>query len=173
MQLALDQDFIRTIESIRSKIYYTAKRMLISKDEAEDATQDIILKLWEMDRNKAKNLKSIEAYSVTMVKNYCLDRLKSKHAQQQPLDDTIKFKPSIIDLDRVVEAKDKFRKIEILIEKLPIRERTALQLRDFEQLEFKNIAKKMNIPEGTVRVYLSRARKKLREEFLTLDQHGL
>ncbi|MCY4561807.1 MAG: sigma-70 family RNA polymerase sigma factor [Flavobacteriaceae bacterium] len=173
MLLSVENDLIHTLESIRSKIYFTAQKILVSKDEAEDATQDIMLKLWEMDRSKISALKNIEAYSVIMVKNYCIDRLKSKQAQSLPIDNSLRYKSNSIDLDRAVEVKDKFKKIEILIEQLPKREKVVLKLRDFDQLEFKQISKKMKIPEGTVRVYLSRARMKLRKEFIKIENYGI
>ena len=173
MVLSVDKDLVNSFEAIRDKIYFTAQKFLISKDEAEDATQDILLKLWEMDREKIKTVKNIEAYSVTMVKNYCLDRLKSKQAQQLPLENTIKFKRSSFDLDRSIDARDKFSQIKSLINQLPKRERVALKMRDFEQLEFNQIAKKMNIPEGSVRVYLSRARMRLRKEFMKIENYGI
>ena len=54
-----------------------AKRLLVSTDEAEDATQELYLKLW---RNKAKlkDYNNVEAFAMTMTKNYCLDQLKGK-----------------------------------------------------------------------------------------------
>ncbi|MCY3998470.1 MAG: sigma-70 family RNA polymerase sigma factor [Flavobacteriaceae bacterium] len=173
MVLSVDNDLIHSLEAVRDKVYFTAQKLLVSKDEAEDATQDVLLKLWEMDRAKIKTLKNIEAYSVTMVKNYCIDRLKSKQAQQLPLDNTIKFKSSSLDLDKSVDVKDKYSQIKSLINQLPKRERAVLKMRDFEQLEFKHIAKKMNIPEGSVRVYLSRARMRLRKEFIKIENYGI
>jgi DNA-directed RNA polymerase specialized sigma24 family protein len=46
-------------------------------DEAEDVTQDVFLKLWDK-RNQAGSIKSIEAFAITVTKNICLDKLKSK-----------------------------------------------------------------------------------------------
>ena len=76
MQLTVDNSFINQIQDLRDKIYRIAKRLLISTEEAEDATQDVIVKLWQMGESKRSDFKSMEAYSVTMTKNYCLDRLK-------------------------------------------------------------------------------------------------
>ena len=60
--------------------------MLISQEEAQDATQEVIIKLWQMQPDKRAAVKSIEAYSITMAKNYCMDRLKSKQAQNLSLE---------------------------------------------------------------------------------------
>ena len=82
MQLTADKQFLDQIQSMRDKIFRVTKRILISKEEAEDATQDVIVKLWQMDQEKRNSFKSLEAYSMTMAKNYCLDRLKSKQASK-------------------------------------------------------------------------------------------
>ena len=78
MQLTAEKQFIDQIQSMRDRIFRVTKRILISKEEAEDATQEVIIKLWNMDQEKRSSFKNIEAYSITMAKNYCLDRLKSK-----------------------------------------------------------------------------------------------
>ena len=77
MQLTDDRTFLNDIDQIRDKVFRITKRILISQEEAEDATQEVIVKLWQMDAAKRNGFRSIEAYSVTMAKNYCLDRLKS------------------------------------------------------------------------------------------------
>jgi len=53
------------------KFFELRKGILVSQEEAEDATQEVIVKLWQMDASKRNGFKSIEAYSVTMAKNYC------------------------------------------------------------------------------------------------------
>ena len=87
MQLTADRTFLNQIDEIRDKIFRITKRILVSQEEAEDATQEVSVKLWQMDVAKRNGFKSIEAYSVTMAKNYCLDRLKSKQAQTLSLDE--------------------------------------------------------------------------------------
>ena len=62
--------------------------------------------------------------------------------------------------------------VEKLIEQLPEKERLILQLREIEQYDFDQIASILEIPEGTVRVYLSRIRKKIKKQFLQIQAHG-
>ena len=54
-----------------------------------------------------------------------------------------------------------------------MKERMIIQLREIEHYDFDQIATILKIPEGTVRVYLSRTRKKLRNQFLEIQKHGL
>ena len=72
-------EFITLIMPFKDKLYRLAKRILISNDEAEDAVQEVFLKLWNGKQN-IENYKNPEAFAITMTKNYCLDRLKSKQA---------------------------------------------------------------------------------------------
>ncbi len=73
------KEFLNTILPCKNTLYRLAKRLLVSSDEAEDAVQEVFLKLWK-GRDKIDNYRSPEAFAVTMTKNYCLDRLKSKQA---------------------------------------------------------------------------------------------
>jgi RNA polymerase sigma-70 factor (ECF subfamily) len=143
---------------------------LVSKEEAEDATQEVILKLWQMDPEKRDSFKSLEAYSVTMAKNYCLDRLKSRQAQTLSLDERFGGVNSD-SVQKKIEQVDELNLVQELIDRLPEKERLIIQLREIEQYDFNEIASILNLPEGTIRVYLSRIRKKLRKQFIELQNH--
>ena len=172
MQLTADRSFFNQIEEIRNKIFRITKRILVSQEEAEDATQEVIVKLWQMDESKRNGFKSLEAYSVTMAKNYCLDRLKSKQAQNLSLDE--RYSGSVSDsLTKKIEQRDDLNWVGNLIDELPEKERMIIQLREIEQYDFDEIASILNLPKGTVRVYLSRIRKKLRKQFLDIQNHGI
>ena len=73
-------EFLNTVLPFKDKVYRLAKRLLISSEEAEDATQEVLIKLWS-NKNKMEAYKNIEAFSMTMTKNLCFDKLKSKQAQ--------------------------------------------------------------------------------------------
>jgi len=171
MQLIADKQFLDQIQQIRDRIFRMSKRILISREEAEDATQEVILKLWSMGKEKRNSFENIESYSLTMAKNYCLDRLKSKQAQVFSLNEQLSQRPSH-SLQKQVEVRDQMRWVTQLIDQLPEKERMIIQLREIEHYEFDQIAHILEIPEGTVRVYLSRIRKKLKKQFLKIQSHG-
>ena len=72
-------EFLKTVMPFKDKVFRLAKRLLVSTEEAEDATQELYFKLWKNNK-KLEDYKSIEAFAMTMTKNYCFDRLKSKQA---------------------------------------------------------------------------------------------
>lgn len=172
MQLTAEKQFIDQIQSMRDRIFRVTKRILISKEEAEDATQEVIIKLWNMDQEKRSSFKNIEAYSITMAKNYCLDRLKSKQAQVLTLNEQLSTRQSN-SLIKQIQASDEMSWAAKIIDALPEKERLIIQLREIEQYDFDQIASLLEIPEGTVRVYLSRTRKKIKKQFLEIQEHGI
>jgi RNA polymerase sigma-70 factor (ECF subfamily) len=76
-------------------------------------------------------------------------------------------------LQTKIEKTDELNWVGTLIDQLPERERMIIQLREIEQYDFDEIASILNLPEGTVRVYLSRIRKKIRKQFLEIQNHGI
>src|SRR6187431_2963079 len=72
-------EFVLLINPFKDKLFRLAKRLLVSTEEAEDATQEILVKLWSKNEN-LDSYKSVEAMAMTMTKNYCFDQLKSKRS---------------------------------------------------------------------------------------------
>lgn len=173
MELSLIKNNQYESDLNQEKLFRIAKRMLVSVDEAQDAVQEINIKLWQMAPEKREQLQNLESYAVTMIKNYCLDRLKSKQASLQALEDNALRVEDTRSLDQQIDQSDSLDWVSKLINALPERERLIIQLREIENYEFEEIAKIVDLPEVTVRVYLSRARKKLRSQYLKIDPHGI
>ena len=70
------KDFMYRVNPFKDKLFRLAKRLLVSTEEAEDATQEVLFKLWSKNE-QLEEYKSVEAMALTMTKNYCLDQLKS------------------------------------------------------------------------------------------------
>jgi RNA polymerase sigma-70 factor (ECF subfamily) len=168
----MDQnDFVKLITPFKDKLFRLAKRLLVSTEEAEDATQEVLLKLW-YNKENLDSYKSIEAFSMTMTKNYCLDQLKAKRSGNLKLvhDNYIDKQPSV---ENQLEAKDSLNWVEKAINELPEQQRMIIQMRDIEEYEFEEIAKIMNMNETAIRVALSRARKTIRAFMLKTNDYGI
>lgn len=164
-------EFVQLISPFKDKVFRLAKRLLISTEEAEDATQEVWVKLW----NKNKSLdgfNSIEAFAMTMTKNYCLDQLKSKRAGNIKLVHN-NFTDGQPSLDKKVEDIDSLNWVEKIINQLPEQQRLLIQMRDIEQYEFAAIAEIVNMNETAIRVALSRARKTIRESMTKTHSYGI
>ena len=163
-------EFTAMVLPFKDKLYRLAKRLLVSSEEAEDAVQEVFLKLWK-GKHSIKNYKNPEAFAMTMTKNYCLDRLKSKQASNLKIVHS-NYQNSE-NLQRTVELNDGVSMVFKIMETLPEKQRMILQLRDVEQFEFHEISEMLDINETAIRVNLSRARKTVRDELLKQYNYGV
>ncbi|MGP1990299.1 RNA polymerase sigma factor [Zobellia laminariae] len=164
-------DFIKIIGPFQDKLYRLAKRLLVSREEAEDATQEILLKLWAKNKS-IEQYKSVEAFAMTMTKNFCLDRLKSKQAGNLKLVHT-NYEEKGSSLQKKIEAKDSVSWVEKIMDNLPEQQKMVLQLRDVEEYDYDEIAKMLEMQPTAVRVALSRARKTVREKLIQKHSYGI
>lgn len=164
------KEFTETIMPLKDRLYRLAKRILISTDEAEDAVQEVLFKLWKGKQN-LQNYNSPEAFALTMTKNYCLDRLKSKQASNLKI--VHSNYPTSQNIEKEVESNEGVELVFKIMETLPEQQKIVLQLRDVEQLEFSEIAKILDNNETAIRVALSRARKSVREAMIKEYNYGI
>ncbi len=164
-------EFLHTVMPFKDKVFRLAKRLLVSREEAEDATQEILLKLWK-NKKKMETYKNVEAFSMTMTKNFCLDKLKSKHAQNLKIVHS-NYQDHTTSLQKQVELNDSVNWVGKIIEDLPEQQKIILQLRDVEQYDFSEIAKMLDMNETAIRVALSRARKTIREQLTKTHNYGV
>jgi RNA polymerase sigma-70 factor (ECF subfamily) len=164
-------EFVLLINPFKDKLFRLAKRLLVSTEEAEDATQEILVKLWSKNKN-LDSYNSVEAMAMTMTKNYCLDQLKSKRASHLKIEHS-NYTNREQSLDKKVEDNDSLIWVQKIIDQLPEQQRLIIQLRDIEQCEFLEIAAITEMNETAVRVALSRARKTIREFMLKTHSYGV
>ncbi|WP_053978346.1 RNA polymerase sigma factor [Mangrovimonas xylaniphaga] len=164
-------DFVHIVMPLKDKVFRLAKRLLVSREEAEDATQEIFVKLWN-NKQKMAEYKNIEAFSMTMTKNFCLDRLKSKQAQNLKIVHS-NYQDHNVALQREVEVRDSMSWVSKIMEELPEQQQIIIQLRDIEGYEFSEIAKVVDMNETAIRVALSRARKTIREKLTHTHSYGI
>lgn len=164
-------EFLKIINPFKDKVFRIAKRLLVSSEEAEDATQEVLIRLW----NKKEGLEkynSVEALAVTMTKNYCLDQLKSKRASNLKLVHS-NYSDREAGIDKQVEDKDSWNWVEKIMNELPEQQRLIVQMRDVEEYEFNEIAQALEMNETAVRVALSRARKMIKEKLVEKHNYGI
>lgn len=164
-------EFLNVVMPFKDKLYRLAKRLLVSAEEAEDATQEILMKLWARN-NMMERYKNVEAFAMTMTKNFCLDRLKSKQSGNLKLVHS-NYSDDSTSLQHQVEARDSVSWVEKIMEDLPEQQKMVLQLRDVEEYEFDEIAELLEMKPTAVRVALSRARKTVREKLLQKHSYGI
>lgn len=140
-------------------LYRIAFHILEQQDEAEDAVQETFLKLWEI-RDKLDDVESAKAYSIRILKNECLDRLR-KAKKSVPADQVL-VRETISPTDEQIDARRRLEKVLGAIKSLPDSQKQVLLLRTVEGLSYGEISEKMGMSQLTLRVLLTRARGALR-----------
>lgn len=163
-------EFIKIVNPFKDKIFRLAKRLLVSTEEAEDATQEVLIKLWT--KNNLTTLNSVEAMAMTITKNHCLDILKSKRASNLTIVHN-NYVTNDASLQQKIEDKDSLNWVEKIINTLPEQQKIILQLREIEQYDYDKIAQLLDMNETAIRVALSRARKTIREAMIKTNDYGI
>ncbi len=162
--------FLEYINPLKDKIYRLSLRYLVSKEAAQDATQEVLLKLWKL-KDKLSGYNNPEAFAMTITKNYCLDQLKLKTNNNLRIVHN-NFDDGNPSLQKQLEAKNELEIVGKIIEGLSENEKLLIHLRDIEQLDYEEIAEITKMKNTAIRVALSRARKKIREEILKKHSYG-
>ncbi len=160
------KNFINTFSTVQKKMFFLSRRLLKSEDEAADAVQEVMVKLWEK-KDQLEDVKNKEAYAMQMVKNYSLDRLKSKQAGHLKIVHSNYGDDSPNALEEL-EREAKVGMVQKMINALPEQYRMVIQLRDIQNYDFEAIENILDMKSTAVRVSLSRARKMLREK---IEEH--
>jgi len=164
-------DFLKVVLPFKDKVFRLSKRLLTSTEEAEDATKELLFKLWK-NKDKIASYRNTEAFAMTMTKNYCYDRLKSKQASNLTLIHS-NYKEKETSLENKLEYIDSVDRVHLLIDDLPDQQKLIIQLRDIEQYDFEEICEMVNMKPIAVRVSLSRARKTIREQLTKQHNYGV
>ena len=156
--------FKAEILPIRQKLFHIAKQILVEDEEAEDAIQEVLLKLWHT-RNSLNQYDNLAAFATTVTKNHCLDRLKVKN-RTELINETHNDRTSNDNPYLSLEQKNTVEVLHKIIENLPTLQQAIIKMKDIEEYEVDEIAEIIGTKVEAVRVNLSRARKKVREEYI-------
>lgn len=145
------------------RIYRMAYRLMGNQEEAEDIVQEVYLKLWGL-RNELEKYNSIEALSIRIARNLCLDNLRRRKTRQEAIKlETVKAEVYPDTPAESLEKKEEKEVVRTLIAALPEPQRSLVHLRHIEGKEYDEIADMVNMNVNAIRVSISRARKQMRE----------
>jgi len=164
------RDFKTNVLPISKKLLRFATHFLKNEDEAKDVVQDVFLKLWQK-RDDLAEVENIEAFAMRMTRNRCLDVIKANKVVPIDAETERKLKEETVDVHSKIELCESANQIKMLIKRLPDLQQTVMHLRDVEQLSYDEISEATNIKVNAIRVNLSRARKKVRDEFLKINSY--
>ena len=166
--------FQNDVLPLKNKLFRLALRITLNREEAEDVVQDTLIKVWNA-RDRWQEFDSIEAYSLTIARNLSLDRIKKMENQNDSLEEqnTERLDENTSTPSERMIQKDKLNIVKNIIDELPEKQRSCLQLRDIEGKSYKEIADILSITEDQVKVNIFRARQTVKQRFQQFDSYGL
>ncbi len=167
-QRMVARDFKTRVLPVSKKLLRFATHFLKDEDEAHDVVQDVFLKLWQK-RETLDEIENIEAFAMRMTRNRCLDVIRANKVVPIDAETDRKLQEETVDVHTQVELSESAGQIQKLINMLPDLQRMVMQLRDIEQMSYEEIAEATELKINAIRVNLSRARKKVRDEFLKIN----
>jgi RNA polymerase sigma factor, sigma-70 family len=165
-------NFADNILPLKDKLFRIALRITFNPAEAEDIVQDTMLRIWNK-RDEWSELDSVEAFCITVARNLAIDRSQKKAAQNIPIKDEIAEQLLTSGPHDHLISHERLEIVHRLINDLPEKQRTIIQLRDIEGESYKKIGEVLQITEEQVKVYLFRARQKVRQRYKEIEEYGL
>ena len=158
-----------SFKSLSDGLYRVAYYILESQTDAEDAVQDLFIKLWN-SREQLDTVLNLKAYCTTLMKNLCIDRLRKEQRVQ-----VMEPGPDMAEARRVDEdydAREKLERVMAAIERLPARQRDVMKMYVFEEMSYDEIAEKtgvsINTALGRMRYAIINLRKMIQKHQLSL-----
>ena len=153
-------DLDNILISHAERFYRVAFHLLESREDAEDAVQELYLKLYESN-HRLNAVSNPLAYGISVLKNICIDRIRRRTVRKaEQVDERIPLEEAPPD-SRVV-SKDLLERLMTEMDKLPEMQTRVLKMKTVEGLDYKEIAEKIGLSQVHVRVLVSTARKTLK-----------
>ena len=160
------------VRMYRRKVFNVAYKFVGSHDQAEDPTQDVFLKLFKsldtFDRRA-----NFQTWLISVSRNLCIDHYRAVRKERETINrdvDPADHPPVSPDTraDVKLEQRDRVTLLRRALEKLAPTLRTAVMLRDIQELTYQEIATKLRLPEGTVKSRINRGRTELARQIQKL-----
>lgn len=165
------EEFEKTVFILKDKLFRFALSILSDVADAEDVVQELMISLWNK-RKELNKLKNIESYAMRSVKNMSLDKIKHYKVRQDKMKDIKSLNPQVFN-DFTTENTEMNIIIKQVIKTLPEKQKLVMHMRDIEGCSFEEMEAVLEMNIVALRVNLSRARKKVKEEILKIVNYGV
>lgn len=155
--------FRNDVLPLKDRLFRLAMRITLVREDAEDMVQETLIRVWK-SMQEGTQIDNLEAFALTVCRNLCLDYMARREQQNVAFDEELHDRPDATrsPYDDIVRSEQSAR-LNALINTLPEKQRTAMQLRDIEGRTYREIADIMQISESDVKVNIFRARRTVRE----------
>jgi RNA polymerase sigma-70 factor (ECF subfamily) len=157
------------------KVFNVAYKFVGKHDEAEDLTQDIFLKIFKALKTFDRRA-NFQTWIISISRNLCIDHYRSVRKERQTIArdvDSSELQPATPDRGPYAQAEHQDLRAQLrqALETLPVTLRTAVVLRDLQELSYQEIADRLGLPEGTVKSRINRGRIELAHQLRRLQEH--
>jgi RNA polymerase sigma-70 factor (ECF subfamily) len=157
------------------KVFNVAYKFVGKHDEAEDLTQDIFLKIFKALKTFDRRA-NFQTWIISISRNLCIDHYRSVRKERQTIArdvDSNDLQPATPERGpyAIAEHQDLRAQLRQALEALPITLRTAVVLRDLQELSYQEIADRLGLPEGTVKSRINRGRIELAHQLRRLQEN--
>jgi len=165
--------FRNDILPLKNVMYRLALRITQNNEEAEDIVQDSLIKIWNK-RDDWQSIENIEAFCLTVCRNLALDRIKKSEFRSALLQEDSQSATDVaVNPYEQIIQRDRVQWVRKLIDQLPEKQRSCMQLRDFEGKSYKEIADILSISEEQVKINIFRARQMIKKQYQETEKYGL
>lgn len=166
--------FRNNVLPLKNELLRLALRITLNRAEAEDIVQETMIKVWNR-REKWEEIESMESFCLTICRNIAIDKTRKAANQNQSLDEVVETpdESHSSNPEAQIIQSDRVQSVRRLINTLPEKQRTAMQLRDFEGKSYKEIATIMAVSEEQVKVNIFRARQAIKKKITESEAYGL
>ena len=155
----MSREYRQWVTEYQDQAWTLARYILKDASEAEDATQEAFVKLWN-NRN-AIDHERVKPWLMKVTRNHCLDRLRRRRPEQEFVDYQAVEENGPM---RGAQQTELGSWLKTAISSLAEPYRTLVVLRDIQQHSYEEVAGVTELSLSQVKVYLHRARKQLREQ---------
>ena len=156
------------------KVYNLAYKFVGKHDEAEDLTQDIFLKIFRSLASFDRRA-NFQTWLISVSRNLFIDHYRSLRKEREVVNrevDPSDLTPSAPESSAhaVLEQRDRVQLLRQALDQLPPPLRTAVMMRDIQEMSYQEIARRLALPEGTVKSRINRGRAELARQYQALRQ---
>ncbi|HNT92757.1 MAG: RNA polymerase sigma factor [Bacteroidales bacterium] len=166
------EEFRKEILPEGRRLYAFAYRFLNNREEAEDAVQEVMMKLWSR-RNDKSRYASTAAWCTTVTRNYCIDILRRKNRLRlESLSEAAGVSAAQRGDEGTGDEREAAGVVSAIVRRMKEPGRSAIILRDMEGYSYEEAAEAMGTNVAALRTLISRARKQIREEMNRIYNYG-
>jgi RNA polymerase sigma-70 factor, ECF subfamily len=155
--------FDRLYALTSSKLFGVCLRILRERSEAEDALQEVYVRVWERAGRFAASDASPMSWLIAVSRNHCIDRIRARKAPAADIDDALDIADPGMNPEASAVNKGEGARIDRCMDELDKDRAQAVRAAYVEGHSYEELARRFNVPLNTMRTWLRRSLLKLKE----------